>query len=40
MIIKNDPSLDESLSVPFKVQYVNRNLQVDWIFRCKDTKRF
>ena len=26
---KNDPSLDESLSVTFIVQYVNRNLQVD-----------
>ena len=39
-IKRNDPSLEGPLSVPFIVQYVNRNLQVDWMNRRKGTNLF
>ena len=37
---KNDPSVEGSLSVPFIVQYADRNLQVDCILRRIGTNIF
>lgn len=37
---KNDPSVEGPLSVPFIVQYADRNLQVDCILRRKGTNIF